>query len=96
MRRIFHLCIFPRSLWTEFRTSLSIKETAGGNNSTRVLSPLYPGVRYLRVPNVIARETGAEVVIMPSSVEGAKGVGDYFLLFDPDLALLSRAFQSKP
>jgi hypothetical protein len=27
----------------------------------------------LNTPNVIARETGGEVVIMPSSVEGAKG-----------------------
>ena len=50
----------------------------------------------LNTPNAIARETGAEVVIMPSSVGGAKGVNDYFQLFDHDLALLSRAFQSKP
>jgi hypothetical protein len=27
---------------------MSIKETAGDNNSTRVLSPLYAGGRYLR------------------------------------------------
>jgi ABC-type Zn uptake system ZnuABC Zn-binding protein ZnuA len=50
----------------------------------------------VNTPNTIAQETGAEVVIMPSSVEGAKGVDDYFKLFDHDLALLSRAFQSKP
>jgi zinc/manganese transport system substrate-binding protein len=50
----------------------------------------------LNTPNAIARETGAEVVIMPSSVGGAKGVSDYFQLLDHDLALLSKAFQSQP
>jgi ABC-type Zn uptake system ZnuABC Zn-binding protein ZnuA len=50
----------------------------------------------LKTPNEIARETGAEVVIMASSVEGAEGVVNYFQLFDHDLALLSKAFQSKP
>jgi zinc/manganese transport system substrate-binding protein len=50
----------------------------------------------LNTPNAIARETGADVVIMPSSVGGANGVSDYFQLLDHDLALLSRAFQSQP
>ena len=50
----------------------------------------------LNTANLVARETGAEVVIMPSSVEGAKGVVGYFELLDHDLALLSKAFQSKP
>jgi len=50
----------------------------------------------LNTPNAIARETGAKVVIMPSSIGGAKGVDDYFQLLDHDLALLSRALQSKP
>jgi zinc/manganese transport system substrate-binding protein len=50
----------------------------------------------LNTPKEMARKTGGEVVIMPSSVGGAKGVSDYFQLFDHDLALLSRAFQSKP
>ena len=50
----------------------------------------------LNTPTAIARETGAEVVIMPSSVGGAKGVDDYFQLLDHDLGLLSRAFQSQP
>lgn len=49
----------------------------------------------LNTPNAISRETGAEVVIMPSSIEGAKGVIDYFSLIDYDLALLSRAFQAE-
>jgi len=50
----------------------------------------------LNTPKAIARETGAEVVVMPSSVGGAKGVADYFELFDYELALLTRAFQSQP
>jgi zinc/manganese transport system substrate-binding protein len=50
----------------------------------------------LNTPNMIARETGAEVVIMPSSIEGAKGVAGYIALIDHDLALLSQALQGKP
>jgi ABC-type Zn uptake system ZnuABC Zn-binding protein ZnuA len=50
----------------------------------------------LTTPNAIAKETGAEVVIMPSSVEGAKGVAGYLELFDHDLALLRRAFPAQP
>jgi len=50
----------------------------------------------LNTPNAIARETSAEVVIVPSSIEGAKGVVDYFALFDHDLSLLQKAFQAKP
>lgn len=50
----------------------------------------------LNTPHVIARETGAEVLVMPSSVGGEKGVSDYFQLFDYDLALLASAFAAKP
>ena len=49
----------------------------------------------LSTPNVIARETGAEVVVMPSSVGGEKKAGDYFQLFDYDVVLLAGAFHSK-
>ena len=49
----------------------------------------------LNTPNMIARETGAAVVIMPSSVEGAKGAGGYFALIDHDLALVSQALSAK-
>ncbi|HZP63391.1 MAG TPA: zinc ABC transporter substrate-binding protein [Terriglobales bacterium] len=49
----------------------------------------------LSSPHAIARETGAEVVVMPSSVGGEKRAGDYFQLFDYDVALLADAFHSK-
>jgi ABC-type Zn uptake system ZnuABC Zn-binding protein ZnuA len=50
----------------------------------------------LKTAKAIARATGAEVAIMPSSVGGEKGIADYFNLFDYDLALLVKAFQAKP
>ncbi len=50
----------------------------------------------LNTPNMIARETEGQAVIMPSSVEGAKGVAGYIALIDHDLALLSQALQGKP
>ncbi len=50
----------------------------------------------LKTPNAIARATGAEVVVLPSSVGGEKEVTDYFKLFDYDLALLTRALGRSP
>ena len=47
-----------------------------------------------KTPNAIARETAAEVVVMPSSVGGEKGITDYFQLFDYDLALLTKALKA--
>ena len=49
----------------------------------------------LNTPNMIARETGAAVVIMLSSVDGGTGVASYFVLIDHALALLSQALQAK-
>lgn len=46
----------------------------------------------LKTPNASARESGARVVVLPSSVDGEKGVTDYFKLFDYDLRLLTEAF----
>jgi zinc/manganese transport system substrate-binding protein len=48
----------------------------------------------LKTPNSIARETGAQVVVLPPSVGGEKEITDYFKLFDYDLNLLTRAFQA--
>jgi len=48
----------------------------------------------LKTPNAIARETGAQVVVMPPSVGGEKEITDYFKLFDYDLALLMKAFKA--
>jgi len=47
-----------------------------------------------KTPQSIARETGAQVVIMPPSVGGEKEITDYFKLFDYDLNLLIKAFQA--
>ncbi len=48
----------------------------------------------VKTPNVVARETGAQVVVLLPSVGGEKGVTDYFKLFDYDIALLIKAFQA--
>jgi zinc/manganese transport system substrate-binding protein len=45
----------------------------------------------LKTPNVIARDTGAKVVVMPPSVGGVPEVGDYFRLFDHNVKLLADA-----
>src|SRR3982074_2530959 len=48
----------------------------------------------LKTPQSIARETGAQVVVYLPSVGGEKQVMNYFELFDYDVALLTKAFQS--
>jgi len=45
----------------------------------------------LKTPNAIARETGAEVLVLAPSVGGADGVKTYFDLFDHDLDLIVNA-----
>src|SRR5262245_43835305 len=47
----------------------------------------------LKTPNAIAKETGARVVVLPSSVGGDKSATDYFQLFDYDLKLLTEALR---
>jgi zinc/manganese transport system substrate-binding protein len=46
----------------------------------------------LKTPNSIARETGAQVVVLMPSVGGEKEIADYFKLFDYDIAKLKKAF----
>lgn len=48
----------------------------------------------LKTPNAIARETGAQVVVLMPSVGGEKEITDYFKLFDYDIAKLKQAFDS--
>ncbi len=48
----------------------------------------------LKTPNAVARETGAQVVVLLPSVGGEKEITDYFKLFDYDIALLVKAFQA--
>jgi len=47
----------------------------------------------LKTPNAIARDTGAEVLVMPPSVGGVKGVTTYIELFDHNVKLLVAAIQ---
>jgi zinc/manganese transport system substrate-binding protein len=47
----------------------------------------------LKTPNSIARETGAEVVVMLPSVGGVKEVQNYIQLFDYDIQLLVSAIK---
>ena len=44
-----------------------------------------------RTPKSIARQTGAQVVDLPTSVKGAKNADDYFSLFDTLLGTLTSA-----
>jgi len=48
----------------------------------------------LKTPKAIARDTGAQVVVMMPSVGGEKEITDYFKLFDYDIALLKKAFDA--
>jgi len=48
----------------------------------------------LKTPNSIARETGAQVVVLMPSVGGEKEITDYFKLFDYDIAKLKQAFDT--
>jgi zinc/manganese transport system substrate-binding protein len=47
----------------------------------------------LKTPNSIARDTGAQVLVMPPSVGGVREVTDYLQLFDYDLNLLVSAIK---
>ena len=46
-----------------------------------------------KTPDAIARETGAQVIVMAPSVGGEKEVTDYFKLFDYDVNLLVNAIK---
>ncbi len=48
----------------------------------------------LKTPNSIGAATGAKVVVYLPSVGGEKQVTNYFELFDYDIGLISKAFQS--
>jgi len=48
----------------------------------------------LKTPNSVGRETGGLVVVLLPSVGGEKQVTDYFKLFDYDIGLLIKAFNS--
>jgi hypothetical protein len=43
-----------------------------------------------RTPELVSRETGIPLVVLPPSVGGVPEVEDYFQLFDYNLAVLAR------
>jgi zinc/manganese transport system substrate-binding protein len=45
----------------------------------------------LKTPNAIGRETGARVLVIPSSVGGHEAIGDYFQLFDHNVREITGA-----
>ena len=47
----------------------------------------------VKTPQAVARQTGAEVLVMPPSVGGVKEATDYIALFDYDINLLVAAFK---
>ena len=48
----------------------------------------------LKTPNAIARDTGAQVLVLPPSVGGVKQAGDYLKLFDYNVDLLVAALKT--
>ena len=46
-----------------------------------------------KTPDAIARETGAQVIVLAPSVGGAPEVTDYFKLFDYDVNLVVSAIK---
>jgi len=48
---------------------------------------------HLKTPNLVARETGARVVVLAPSVGGTKDVVDYFKLFDYDISAVVTAIK---
>lgn len=61
-------------------------------NSEKVKLILVEPYFDLKTPNAVARQAGAEVVVLMPSVGGEKGVTDYFKLFDYNIKLLIEAF----
>lgn len=49
----------------------------------------------LKLPEKIAREGGAKLLVFPPSVGGEKGLGTYFDLFDHHLKLLKEALEGR-
>jgi len=60
------------------------------NTKVIVVEPYFD----LKTPNAVARETGAQVLVLPPSVGGEKEITDYFKLFDYDINKLKQAFEA--
>jgi zinc/manganese transport system substrate-binding protein len=64
-----------------------IQKAKAENVKVIIMEPFFPRSG----PDMVAKATGAKVVVLPSSVGGAAGVTDYFSLFDRQIALLKQA-----
>ena len=67
-----------------------INEMKAQNVKLMLVEPYFD----LKTPNAIARETGAQVLVLSPSVGGIKEVTDYFKLFDYDVNLLVERHQA--
>jgi zinc/manganese transport system substrate-binding protein len=54
-----------------------------------IMEPFYDR----KMPDFVARNTGAQVLVLPSSVEGVKGVDSYLELIDYDVRRLAEALR---
>ena len=54
-----------------------------------IMEPFYDR----KMPDFVARNTGARVLVLPSSVQGVKGVDDYLELIDYDVRRLAEALR---
>jgi zinc/manganese transport system substrate-binding protein len=59
------------------------------NAKVIIMEPFYDR----KMPDFVARNTGAEVLILPPSVEAVKGVDDYLELIDYDVRRLAEALR---
>jgi len=66
-----------------------IQEMKRQNVKIIIIEPYFDS----KTPNAIARETGAQVIVLAPSVGGVKEVTDYFKLFDYDVNLVVNAIK---
>ena len=66
-----------------------IQEMKRQNVKIIIIEPYFDS----KTPNAIARETGAQVIVLAPSVGGIKEVTDYFKLFDYDVNLVVNAIK---
>jgi len=66
-----------------------IQEMKRQNVKIIIIEPYFDS----KTPNAIARETGAQVIVLAPSVGGVKEVTDYFKLFDYDVNLVVSAIK---
>jgi zinc/manganese transport system substrate-binding protein len=66
-----------------------IQQMKRANAKVIIMEPFYDR----KMPDFVARNTGAKVVVLPPSVEGVKGVDSYLELIDYDVRRLAEALR---